>query len=127
MVGAWGLTLFAREANAGGRVATARMAIGAAVAACLAGGALMLWSAWHAGMDPTVHVYPAIVWAILIWTAFHVAIGAVMLLYCLAGSVFGKMTPRYDADIQNVSLFWHFLLATVLVAALVVGPISRMM
>jgi cytochrome c oxidase subunit 1/cytochrome c oxidase subunit I+III len=127
VAGAWGLTLFAREANASGRVGTARMGLAGAVAACLAGGALMLFSAWHAGMDPTAHVYPAIVWAILIWTAFHIAAGAIMLLYCMAGSFFGKMTPRHDADIWNVSLFWHFLLATVLVTALVTGPVARMM
>ncbi|HET7410065.1 MAG TPA: cytochrome ubiquinol oxidase subunit I, partial [Paracoccaceae bacterium] len=124
---AWGLTLFAREANAGGRVGPARLALAAAVGACLLGAGAMLWSAWAPGMDPTVHVYPAIVWAILIWTAFHIGIGVVMLLYCLAGSLFGKLTPQHDADIQNVSLFWHFLLATVLVTALTVGPVARMM
>ena len=41
--------------------------------------------------------------------------------YCLAGSIFGKMTPRYDADIWNVSLFWHFHVLSAVVACAVMG------
>lgn len=127
LVGAWGLTMFARQSNAQGAVATARLALVAAIGACLLGAAAMLWSAWDGGLEPTLHVYPAIVWALLIWTAFHAGAGAVMLGYCLAGSLFGKLTPRHDADIHNVALFWHFLLATVVVTALCAGPVARMM
>ena len=44
-----------------------------------------------------------------------------MQLYCLAGSLFGKLTPRYDADIWNVSLFWHFVTISALVTCAVLG------
>ena len=35
----------------------------------------------------------------------------------LAGSLLGKLTPSCDADMQNVSLYWHFMALTVLVGA----------
>ena len=44
-----------------------------------------------------------------------------MQLYCLAGSIFGKLTPRYDADIWNIMLFWHFHALAALVACAVIG------
>ena len=127
LVGAWGLTVFARGVNEQGRVGTARLALVGAIASCLAGGTAMIFSAFDGGLEPTEHVYPAIVWALLIWTGVHVALGALMLGYCLAGSLSGKLTPRYDGDIQNVSLYWHFLLATVVVASLTIGLVPRLM
>ena len=68
---------------------------------------------------------PAMIWAILVWTAAHVGTGAIMQLYCLARSVFGKLTPRYDADLQNVSLYWHFMALTVTVTVLVTAFLPR--
>jgi cytochrome c oxidase subunit 1/cytochrome c oxidase subunit I+III len=41
--------------------------------------------------------------------------------YCLAGSLTGKLTPRYDADLWNVSLYWHFHGAESLVACAILG------
>ncbi len=32
--------------------------------------------------------------------------------YCAARSFAGGMTPTYDADFANVTLYWHFLLIT---------------
>ncbi len=127
LAGAWGLALAARGTNRRGRVGAARAALAGAVVLTLAGGASLLWSAWDAGMDPVAHVYPAIVWAILIWTVAHSGLGALMLLYCLAGSLTGKLTQEYDADLQNVSLFWHFMLAMTVATALVVGVLPRVM
>ncbi len=127
LAGSWALTYAARELNRRHAVAAARAALFGAALVAAGGGAAMLWSAWSAGLDPTAHVYPAIVWAVLIWTAVHVGAGTIMQLYCLAGSLLGKLTPRYDADLQNVSLYWHFMLLTVLVAALAVGPAVRVL
>ena len=42
-----------------------------------------------------------------------------MLLYCLARSIFNHLTPKYDADIQNVALYWHFMLGTAVITVLV--------
>ena len=72
-------------------------------------------------LDPESHVYPAILWALAVWIAVHSGAGIIMQLYCLAGSLFGKLTPRYDADIWNVSLFWHFVTISALVTCAVVG------
>jgi len=72
-------------------------------------------------MSPTSHVYPAIVWVLVGWTALHAVLGSYMQLYCIARRVGGKMTARYDADICNVSLYTCFLALTAILTALVVG------
>jgi cytochrome c oxidase subunit 1/cytochrome c oxidase subunit I+III len=127
LLGAWALTLAARLTNARRAVATARAALAAAPLLAAAGAAALLASAWNAGLDPVAHAYPAIVWAILIWTAVHVGAGIIMQLYCLAGSLLGKLTPSCDADLQNVSLYWHFMVLTVLVAVATLGPAARLL
>jgi cytochrome c oxidase subunit 1/cytochrome c oxidase subunit I+III len=127
LAASWAATLGARKVNRQGRVGAARWGLVAASVLAVAGTGAMLASAWAADLDPTAHVYPAIVWAILIWVAVHVGAGVIMQLYCLAGSLGGKLTPRYDADLQNVSLYWHFMVLTVLVAAATVGPVPRML
>ena len=50
-----------------------------------------------------------------------------MQLYCLARSFAGIMTARYDQDITNVTLYWHFLTITAFVAFGVIGlfPVVR--
>ena len=57
------------------------------------GGAALLAGPWLTGLDPTAHVYPAIVWVLVIWTALHVGAGIIMQLYCLARSLAGRLTP----------------------------------
>jgi cytochrome c oxidase subunit 1/cytochrome c oxidase subunit I+III len=127
LVAAWALTLGARTMNRQGRVAAARAGLAAGAAFAAAGMGAMLWSAWSTGLDPTAHAYPALVWAILVWIAGHIGLGVIMQLYCLAGSLFGKLTPRYDADLQNASLFWHFMIVTVLAGAATIGPVARVL
>jgi cytochrome c oxidase subunit I len=127
LVASWAVTLWARKINRQGRVGAARWGLVAAPLLAVAGTAAMLASAWASDLDPTSNVYPAIVWAILIWVAVHIGAGVIMQLYCLAGSLAGRMTPRYDSDLQNVSLYWHFMVLTVLVAAATVGPVPRML
>ncbi len=58
---------------------------------------------------------------ILIWTVLHVGAGIVMQLYCLAGSLAGRLTPAHDIDICNVTLFWHFVAATASISVAVVA------
>ncbi len=72
-------------------------------------------------MDPTAHVYPAIVWVIAIWTAVHGALAIVMQAYCLARSLAGRMSARHDMDLQNVVLYWHFLVITAVTSFGVLG------
>ncbi|MEX3314956.1 cytochrome c oxidase subunit I [Sulfitobacter sp. PS-8MA] len=116
---AWALTVAAREANARGQVAWARLALLLApLAACAAG--VAAWAAVRA-LDPTSHVYPAILWALMVWLVVHLGAGVVMQGYCLAGSLFGKVTPRHDADLRNVTLYWHFMAVKALVTTAVLG------
>ncbi len=119
LVAAWALTLTARVVNRAGRVVAARLALVAGVAATLAGAAALLGAIWP--LDPVTHVYPATVWALVVWTLVHAGAGVVMQLYVLAGSLAGKCTPNHDADLHNVALFWHFMGLTAVVTAAVIG------
>jgi cytochrome c oxidase subunit I+III len=118
---AWVLTLIARRMNRREGAGRFYAATGAAILLALAGGAALLASPWLTGLDPTQHVYPATVWVLVGWTAAHVAVGVIMLTYCLARRLAGRMTPRYDIDIHNVALYWHFCLLTVIVTVAVVA------
>jgi heme/copper-type cytochrome/quinol oxidase subunit 3 len=118
---AWGATVAARELNAADRVPLARTALlGGFVSAALSAAALVAGPV-TTGLDPTTNSYPAIVWALVVWIVLHLATGMLMQGYCLARSIYGKMTPRYDADIRNVALYWHFAGFSALLTALVIG------
>jgi cytochrome c oxidase subunit I+III len=117
----WLLTLLARGWNRREQVRVMQGALAAAAALAGLGGAALLAGPWFAGLDPTAHVYPAVVWILLIWTVLHVGAGIVMQLYCVAGSLAGRLTPTHDIDICNVTLFWHFVAATALITVAVVA------
>jgi cytochrome c oxidase subunit I+III len=122
LLGAWSLTMLARRWNRGGSVPWFIAALGAAAAAAVAGGAALVAGPWTTGLDPAAHVYPAIVWVLVIWTVVHVAAGVIMLLYCVAGALAGRLTARHDIDIANVALYWHFVAVTaVLTVAVIAG------
>ncbi len=118
---AWALTIFARRWNkrdwSNGFYAGLLMA----VALALGGGAALLAGPWMTGLDPASHVYPATVWILVIWTAAHVAVGLIMQLYCVARRLAGRMTARYEMDISNVALYWHFVAVTVLITVAVIA------
>lgn len=118
---AWAATVGARQVNRRGHVWLARalLIIGVLLASVGCGAALA--GPWTSGMDPTEHVYPAIVWVLVIWATVHGALGIIMQLYCLARSLAGRMTPRHDMEICNVALYWHFMLVTALTTFGVVG------
>ncbi|MCV0394812.1 MAG: cytochrome c oxidase subunit I [Rhizobiaceae bacterium] len=118
---AWIAMLVARRANAAGRPGALRGLLVLSLTLTLAGSAAGLTGPWLHGMDPTTHVYPAIVWVLVIWTACHGAVAVIMQGFCLAGSLSGRLTRQHDIDIHNVVLYWHFLAVTALVTFLVVG------
>jgi cytochrome c oxidase subunit I+III len=117
----WGATLAARIVNRRGHVMAARTLLAGAPPLALAAGGALLAGPWLTGLEPTAHAYPAIVWALALWTALHLATGALMQGYVLARSLRGRMTPEYDADIWNVALYWHFTLFSTLVTAATIG------
>ena len=121
----WVFTILARFTNRRGMVAVARAALAAGALATCIGAAALIASVLP--LDPTSHVYPALMWALMVWIVAHAGPGLIMQLYCLAGSLTGKMTPRYEADIWNVSLFWHFFAASALVACALMGPVARLL
>ncbi|NDV00299.1 cytochrome c oxidase subunit I [Pseudoroseicyclus tamaricis] len=122
---AWGATFGAREVNTHGRPGLARALLGGGALLSLAAASFMTLSVTD--LSPKTHAYPAILSAITIWMGVHSALGALMQLYCLAGSTFGKLTPRYDADLRNVTLYWHFHALAALIAAATLGLVPLML
>jgi cytochrome c oxidase subunit I+III len=122
----WVLTIAARETNARGRVGLARAALAVAAAATGTGGLAGLAGPWRAELDPALHVYPAIVWVLVIWIAVHAAFGVVMQLFALARSLVGRMTPVYDGDVRNITVYGHFLALSALITFLVIGFFPRL-
>ncbi|MGH9458114.1 MAG: cytochrome c oxidase subunit I [Thermoanaerobaculia bacterium] len=119
LLGAWALTILGKRWNAADRGGAFHGAMVLAVLATIAGSIAML--AAIRGMDPESHVYPAIVWVLVIWTVVHVALGAIMHLYCMARRAAGRMSARHDIDIGNVTLYWHFMAITAAVTASVIA------
>lgn len=118
---AWGMTVVARSLNRRGYAKTFYAAIALASLSAIASGGAFVAGPWLSDLDPTEHVYGAIVWVLVGWTVLHIALGVVMLLYCGARRLAGKMTNLCDADIINVTLGWHFIMITALITAAVVG------
>jgi cytochrome c oxidase subunit I+III len=119
LLGAWALTLLARRWNRNDNAAGVYAGLLLASALAAAGGAALLAGPWVTGLDPKSHAYPATVWILVIWTAAHAVVGVVMQLYCVARRVAGRMTARYDIDISNVALYWHFTALTVVITVAV--------
>ncbi|MDB5370349.1 MAG: cytochrome c oxidase, subunit [Roseomonas sp.] len=121
LAGAWGAMLWARARNAAGSATGLRLGLAGAALLALGSASAMLWAPWQAGLTPTEHAYPASVWVLLGWAAAHLALGVVMQGYCLARSLGGKLTARWDIDIHNVVLYWHFAAVTGVVTLAVVA------
>lgn len=118
---AWLAMLAARRANEGNRHARTRLWLVLSALLTLAAGGAGLAGPYLTGMDPTTHVYPAIVWVVALWTVVHGGVGVIMQAYCLARSLAGRMSARYDMDLRNVVLYWHFLVITAITSFGVLG------
>ncbi|UVC08547.1 cytochrome c oxidase subunit I [Rhizobium sp. TH2] len=123
---AWAQMLVARRLNAAGEIGWTRLVLFAALLLTLGGSLAGLYGPWSHGMDPTAHVYPAIVWVLVLWTVLHAAVGAIMQAYCLARSFAGRLSARYDMDLHNVVLYWHFMAVTALSTFVVIGLFPEM-
>jgi heme/copper-type cytochrome/quinol oxidase subunit 3 len=121
VLAAWGATFAARRVNAAGSPGGARGLLAAGLVLGAASAAALFAGPWLTGLDPTTHSYPAIVWALVVWIMLHLAVGLIMQAYCIARSAFGRLTPGHDADLWNVTLYWHFTTASALLTALVIG------
>jgi cytochrome c oxidase subunit I+III len=125
LLGAWALTLLARRFNSANNALGFYAGLLTAIVLAIAGATALLAGPWLTRLDPTSHIYPATVWILVIWTALQLTIGVIMQLYCVARRMAGRMTARYDGDISNVALYWHFtaLTATITVAVIAGFPL----
>jgi cytochrome c oxidase subunit I+III len=121
LLGSWGLTLLARRWNQRDHAVGFYGALWAAIALAVAGSGALLAGPWVTGLDPTSHVYPATVWVLVLWTVVHMVAGVIMQLYCMARRIAGRMTARYDIDIANVALYWHFSAMTAVITVAVIA------
>ncbi|RWO67698.1 MAG: cytochrome c oxidase subunit I [Mesorhizobium sp.] len=126
-VAAWVAMLGARRLNASGWIDGARVALVAAFLLTLAASAAGFAGPWQHDMQPTAHVYPAIVWILVIWALAHAAVGSVMQLYCLARSLAGRLTREHDMELHNVALYWHFMAITAVITFAVIGVFPEAM
>ncbi len=117
----WAATVVAREVHARGQVLAARGLLVVGIVLTLASLLAGLAGPWFTGLNPVDHVYPAIVWVLAIWTAAHAGVGAICQAYTLARSIAGRMTPKYDADLRNITVFMHFLALTAVVTYATIG------
>ena len=121
MLTGWAATVAARELHARSQVAAARLLLAVGMVASLGSAAAALAGPWASGLDPALHAYPAIVWTLAGWTAAHAVTGAIMQGYTLARSLAGRMTPTYDADLRNITVFQHFMALSALVTFPTIG------
>lgn len=123
----WSVSRIARSVHRAGKVGLARALLTAAPLMALSGAAALVGAVWLPGLEPSSHAYPAMMWGLVIWTTAHILCGTIMLAYCLARSLAGRMRPRFDADLWNTTLFWHFLLVSCLITAAMIGLVPRVM
>ncbi|AYM66019.1 cytochrome c oxidase subunit I [Agrobacterium fabrum] len=123
----WVAMLIARHVNENDRHHLTRFWLATSFLLALAACGSGLAGPHFAAMDPTTHVYPAIVWVVVLWTVAHGLVGTIMQLYCLARSFAGRMSARHDMDLRNVVLYWHFLVITAVTSFGVIGlfPAAR--
>jgi len=93
-------------------------------AAILAGATVALSWIWleSLGIDSDRHAYGAIVWTLLGYSGVHVAIGALMALWCVARVALGMIDSWRCLTLRICLLWWRFTMpVTVLLIILVAG------
>ena len=121
----WGAMWGAKRLNAGEQTGAAKATLIGAILAALVGIGGFVLSVLD--LSPTAQAYPAILCALTVWVGAHLAAGTVMQVYCLAAVFAGKVTPRYDAEMHNVTLYWHFIGPTALITGAVMGLAPRLL
>jgi cytochrome c oxidase subunit I+III len=122
-VGAWIATLLAKRSNTQNRPAAFYGALLAGTVLSIASAAGLLAHPYFAQLDPAASVYAATIWLLAIWSALHLAVGVLMQLYCIARRLAGRLTAKYDMDIVNVALYWHFTIVTIAITIAIAAGI----
>ncbi len=118
---AWVTVLIARSTNNSNRSLLYYGSLIGSIALSVLSALAMFWGPFMRGMDPTHHVYSASVCVLVLWAVVHLVVGIVMLIYCGARRMAGRMDGIHNADIVNVTLFWHFLVLTIAITGLVIS------
>jgi cytochrome c oxidase subunit I+III len=121
LAAAWLLTVLSFRWNRRDWTPGYYAALLAAVVAAALGAAALVAGPWTTNLQPARGVYAATVWLLVDWTALHVAIGVLMQIYCVARRLAGRLTHRYDAELANVVLYWHFTAITVAITIAVIA------
>jgi cytochrome c oxidase subunit I+III len=121
LTGSWLATWLARSWNRRDRARAFHAVLLAAAALAVAGTVALIAGPWRSRLDPTAHVYPAIVWALVLWTALLAGAGTIMQLYCVVRRLAGRMDAEHDIDIANVLLYWHFVAITTAITVAVIA------
>ncbi|MGE0160169.1 MAG: cytochrome c oxidase subunit I [Gemmatimonadales bacterium] len=121
LVAAWLLVLLARRWNGRGWAVRCVLALAVAGGLAMAGCGALVAGPWRTALDPTRHAYDAIVWMLVTWTVVIVTVGLLMTAYCVVGGLMGRVTARYDMDLDNTVLYWHFAMLTTVVTTLVIA------
>jgi heme/copper-type cytochrome/quinol oxidase subunit 3 len=72
----------------------------------------LLNDSWTVSMMLTEQTTPAVIWLLTAWTAVHAMLGMLMIAYCTARCLFGRLESAHDAHMHNSLLYWTFLLFT---------------
>jgi cytochrome c oxidase subunit I+III len=118
---AWGFTLTARRWNSKRTAHFFRAALVAAILFGVAAIVALIQVPLADSLNPRLNAYAAIIWALVLWLVIHIGVGILMQIYCLARSAAGRLTRRYDIDIQNVTLYWHFAAITGVLTCALLG------
>jgi cytochrome c oxidase subunit I+III len=118
---AWAATMAARRRNRRDDGRGFYLGALCSILLAAASGAALIAGPLFSNLDPRQHVYPAIVWLLMIWSAGHLGLGILMHGYCVARRLAGRMTAAYEIDIANVELYWHFCTLTVVITVLTIA------
>ncbi|MFA7506081.1 MAG: cytochrome c oxidase subunit I [Burkholderiaceae bacterium] len=118
---AWVLVIASRHLTGRDRPSPARIALLAGALLAVGCAVLLVVSLRTAGLDPSSSASAAMAATFVLWCSAHLAIGIVMLLFCLVASLRGRLDAKHDGDIRIVLLYWHFLAFTLLVSGLVLA------
>jgi cytochrome c oxidase subunit I+III len=109
---AWGAMMWARKGGYFALVAALALSVGGAFALVMGSESL----------DPTANAYGATAWLLVAWTVLQLALGVIMTVYCVLSKFAGRLTERFDMDLRNTILVWHFsLLTTAITVAVIAG------
>ncbi|MFN3891296.1 MAG: cytochrome c oxidase subunit I [Beijerinckiaceae bacterium] len=62
--------------------------------------------------DPRAHAFPAVVWACLLYAAFHAFVGAVMAVFTLAHAAAGFVSTARSLDVRILASWWMYTAVT---------------